>query len=918
MRPQAHVARGWILALALGLCPLPVASAEPAQRSFTLPAQSLERSLRELARQCQVDILFATGDVRNITAPALSGSFTPEQAVEALLAGTNLRAAFTSSGSISVRPVAAAEPAPPGPRARPDLPRTTVAPEEIVVTSRAGTETRRKVEASYAITTLSEEQLRMRGPTSVPDALKSVPGFWVEASGGEASANIRARGIPLEGYSTVALYENGLPVQHDSGMSYLNADQSFRLDETIERLEVVRGGPSSIFAAYAPGGTINFIPRRASDHVESLAKFTISDYGQRRVDGWLGGPVGDWRVSAGGFFREDHGVRDPGFRADHGGQFRATVAREFERGRVELDVKRLDDVVDFYLGVPVRLDEHGDAKSIPGFNPNYGTLAGPDTKNRVFRTRTGPYDFDLTEGTHVALTQATLKLDYSFDDWRLENGARYRDSNTVRNGLFPVTPMISRDRVASFLPAAKALFPTVDHVVLRYADTAQPYNGGIQNGNGLVIDAMLRAVVVPEHEFVDDLRLLRKLSLAGDHDIAMGVYFANVEERFQRVSASGLLEVRPQARMLDAVAVDAAGRVLGAMTENGITRYGSEYANSRTGSNTIAAYVSDEWKIAPRLRLDMGVRFEHVAMHGSAERTATINLRQSPTAADDTAISGTGIFDPLDRNFDHTSWTLGTSWQLTPDTALFARYTGTSRLPSLNDFLTNPSRTDMRKQTIHLAEAGWNLSSSMVSLYATGFYTAYDSFTFGELVFNPATNGYDSHSNYADTRSYGVELEGTVRPLSWLEVNFALTWQRSAFRSFRFIESVNGVPTQRDYTGNRLIRAPASSARITPGVNLFDGRVRAEVDVEHYGKRFADAANTQTLPAYTVFGAKLRLDVSDAISVYVYGENLFNEIGLTEGNPRTGQISSNDAGAQVFIARPIVGRNFRLAAMYKF
>lgn len=917
MSPSARPSAAALLVALSLLAPAAHAAADlTAQFEFALPAQPLDRALRALARQAQIEILFASDDVKELRAPDLSGRFTPRQAVTALLAGSKLRAVFLDDTTISIQKPAFMAAAPR--QADETLPTRPVGIEEIVVTSRAGMQERRKVEASYAITSLSEEQLHMRGPTGVADALKSVPGFWVEASGGEASANIRARGIPLEGYSTVALYENGLPVQHDAGMSYLNADQSFRLDETTERLEVVRGGPSSIFAAYAPGGTINFIPRRAAGHVESIVKLTLSDYGQHRVDGWVGGPVGDWRVSAGGFFREDDGVRNPGFRADHGGQFRATVARAFDRARVELDVKRLDDIVDFYLGVPVRLDEHGDARSIPGFNPNYGTLAGPDTRTRIFRTRTGPYEFDLTQGTHVELTQATLKLDWSLDEWRLENGARYRDSHTVRNGLFPVTPAISRDRVATFLAAAKPLFPTVDRVVLRYADNGQNFNGGIQNGNGLVVDAMLRSVVVPEREFVDDLRLLRNLRFAGDHDLALGVYFANVEERFQRVSATGLLEVKPQARMLDAIALDATGRVLGSMTENGITRYGSEYANSRSGSDTIAAYVSDEWKIAPRLRLDMGLRFEHIAMHGAAERMATINLGQSPSAADDTAISGTGIFDPLDRNFDHTSWTVGTSWQLTQQSALFARYTGTSRLPSLNDFLTNPSRADMRKQKIHLAEAGWNLSAGEAAVYLTGFYTSYDSYTFGELVFNPKTNGYDSHTNYADTRAFGAELEGIVRPLSWLDVNFALTWQRASFRDFRFLEAVNNVPTRRDYSGNRLIRSPANSARITPGIDLLDGCARFELDVEHYGKRFADAANTQTLPAYTVFNSRLRLDLSSAVSVHVYGENLFNEIGLTEGNPRTGQITSNDAGAQVFIARPVVGRNFRVSVTGKF
>lgn len=147
----------------------------------------------------------------------------------------------------------------------------------IVVTARSGVETRTKAETSYSITTIDEDRLRMQAPTSVTEAMKSVPGFWVEASGGEASGNIRARGIPVDGFGSVNLLEDGVPVQHDPALGYLNADQAFRLDETIERIEVVRGGPSSVFYSNAPAGAINFIPRKVGDKAEGLLKFTVGD-----------------------------------------------------------------------------------------------------------------------------------------------------------------------------------------------------------------------------------------------------------------------------------------------------------------------------------------------------------------------------------------------------------------------------------------------------------------------------------------------------------------------------------------------------------------------------------------------------------------------------------------------------------------
>ena len=197
--------------------------------------------------------------------------------------------------------------------------------EEIVVTGRAGVSERTKLETSYAVTTKTEIDFREMAPLSATDFLKAVPGFWVEASGGESNGNIRARGIPLDGFATIGLNEDGLPLQHDPGISWLNADQVLRLDETIERVEVVRGGPSVIFASNAPGGLVNFVTKKGTDDPGGVLKFTVGDYNMQRADFFYGGPLADeWKVAFGGYYRRDDGIRDPGFTANDGGQLRLT------------------------------------------------------------------------------------------------------------------------------------------------------------------------------------------------------------------------------------------------------------------------------------------------------------------------------------------------------------------------------------------------------------------------------------------------------------------------------------------------------------------------------------------------------------------------------------------------------------------
>ena len=130
----------------------------------------------------------------------------------------------------------------------------------------------------------------------------------------------------MDGFGSIQLLEDGIPVQHDPALGYLNADQAFRFDETIQSIEVVRGGPSSVFYSNAPAGAVNYIPRAVGDKTEGIFKVTVGDYNLNREDFWIGAPIGDgWKISAGGFYRTGTGVRNPGYTGNHGGQIRASL-----------------------------------------------------------------------------------------------------------------------------------------------------------------------------------------------------------------------------------------------------------------------------------------------------------------------------------------------------------------------------------------------------------------------------------------------------------------------------------------------------------------------------------------------------------------------------------------------------------------
>jgi catecholate siderophore receptor len=376
-----------------------------------------------------------------------------------------------------------------------------------------------------------------------------------------------------------------------------------------------------------------------------------------------------------------------------------------------------------------------------------------------------------------------------------------------------------------------------------------------------------------------------------------------------------LIDVRDQARLLNVVAVDAAGNPLATITENGITRHGSEFANGEGESLTQALYLSDEWQLTEQWRIDLGARYEQVEVEGTVERSAERNLGMSGIA-DDRVLTGTGVFDRFDRDFDDLGWTAGVNWQFADDAGVFARYTSTFRLPSVGDYITNASSTPVIR-TMDFIEAGYKYDTERWSLYATVFQTRFDNFRFGDRRFNSATGGYDDVSAFTDTQTLGVELEGRVNAMPWLEVGYSATWQDAEFGRFVQGVRVNNQELVFDFTGNRLVRVPEFSARVTPAIKFHES-VRFEVDYQYFGDRFSDAANVTKLPAYDVLSANLRWSPMEQLTLYVRGENLLNEVGLTEGNPRAGSFVSGEVGSPFFVGRPIYGRNFRFSLLWDF
>jgi iron complex outermembrane receptor protein len=146
-------------------------------------------------------------------------------------------------------------------------------------------------EVASAIFVLTQEDIRRSGATSIPEALRLVPGVNV------AQSTPNAWSVTARGFN--GRFANKLLVLMDGRSVYTPLfagtywDAQDTLLEDIERIEVIRGPGATVWGANAVNGVINIITKSAEDTHGLLA--TTSAGNEERFNGgarW-GGQVGD-------------------------------------------------------------------------------------------------------------------------------------------------------------------------------------------------------------------------------------------------------------------------------------------------------------------------------------------------------------------------------------------------------------------------------------------------------------------------------------------------------------------------------------------------------------------------------------------------------------------------------------------------
>lgn len=726
--------------------------------------------------------------------------------------------------------------------------------EEIVITGTAGGRGINRIDAPFAITTLSAQDLVKAAPKSSAELLSLVPGVWVETSGGVAGANITVRGLPSAGDAPFVTYQlQGIPVYPAATLSFLENSSMFRVDETIGSVEAVTGGPTSTFSNGQPGLTTDFILKEGGEVSRGLIKGTVTDYGTKRADALLSGSLAnDLYYMVGGYATSSQGIRPTQFDSEVGKQFTVNLTKRFEGGKVNLYGRYTDDHGAWYLPIPI---------NVPGVD--LGTFTQLGNYSRYATLPTGPNQtstFDLARGRGFKGVIVGANLAKSFGDgWGVRARVAYTEGDADTLGLvndgaaIPVSALAAQTGIPVTTADGRAL-----------ANTSY-----VENWGQWVVFKHIKALT-------GEASVTKTIATS---DITLGYYGSNYSsDDWWSLGNFRPMEVKQNGNYLSSAF--SCQDLAAAGSGSGCWNY--DIQDSGT-THTNAVYIADTTEIVDGLKIDGAVRYQH-------NKTNFINYSNAPgTFYPDMSAPSQVTKDQRDE----VSWTVGLDYRARRSLALWARASRGFFFPNFDDYRNAGQNGTPLTAKLTAYEAGFKLRGPGRTLDVSLFHNEYRGASNGAVFGGVPLSNDDIDAN-------GVQLEGRVALYQGLSIRGNATFQKSKIVA----STAPGV------VGNEFQRQPQIQVRLSPNYefNVNGAKVNLFGSYGLVGRRFSDDANTVRLPAYAKVDLGAIVDVS-GIEVGAFVDNVTNSHGLTEGDPRT--ISSGNA-------RPIFGRSAKLTVGYKF
>lgn len=788
---------------------------------------------------------------------------------------------------------------------------------QIVVTGNSAFGGIRKIDASYSVTTATSQQIKELNPISVADLLKISPGVYPESSGGQTGANIEVAGFPSDsGAPFVTLQMNGSPLFPK--WDYFT-DAMFRLDDTIDRVEAVQGGPSVLYGNGQPGLIANFILKEGTATPSGSIGVTYGSEGMERLDGFYGFPIGKdsgWYGSIGGFWRKSDGVRDPQFPADKGGQLTATLSHDLDHGSIMFYARELKDKNQFVTDTPILNPAPGQFSAYPGFSPLTGTF-GSDADRRQFLETTpcftagckpGGVNIDMAngEGGDIHMLGANLDLDFN-NGWSLSDKALFVAGHMDITAFFSTGD--NPTTLGNFIAGAASDFGLPANLTA----TATYTNGKPANMNENVTVQNPEYIPKKIQSVSNEFRLSKELFEG--NTLTVGNYTALYSvDHSEYDGLNQLLQAKNNPNPIVVNLSDGTNNY--ALTDSQGLFWNSQPQswmafNERWHATTTAFFLADEWNIG-KWRFDGGMRIQHDDIGGWFQNTTSGDLDANPnTVYNNNAEYLTNSFQHPSGSRSAPSWTLGANYALSDHMSAYARVNDGVFLPSFDD-IVNQGSPPVEK--IHNMELGFKYQAPWIYADISAYRRLFHGIPYSidlptgqiNLVYGSVTKGINTQVTVTPFEHFSVALSG-----NYMDGHY------SGYDSCVPYIAQDGSERCDSIDGMVLDRQPKFQYRLTPAyvVPTSWGSMKFWFTYEHVGNRYGDQLQQQPLGSYHDLAIGAIANIGQNWMLTLRGTNITNEIGITEGNARLFGFAS---GGGVILARSIEGREVNFQVKYKF
>lgn len=272
-----------LLPLSVALAAETVSSQAQKQFNFSLAAKPLPQALSDFSRVTGQSVVYTDEAPYGLTAPAVNGQMSAEQALQRLLSGSGLNFRRTDSHTLALEPKPT--------EGALNLGATTITSTRDESMSYQPPETSSVMRSSASlqevpqtVNVIPAQVIRDQAPRNLDDALANVSGITQGNTLGSTQDSVMTRGFGDNRNGSIM--RDGMPIVQGRGMN-----------ATVDRVEVLKGPASLLYGIQDPGGVVNLVSKKPELTQYNALTLRGSTYGEGKngSGGTLDstGPLGD-------------------------------------------------------------------------------------------------------------------------------------------------------------------------------------------------------------------------------------------------------------------------------------------------------------------------------------------------------------------------------------------------------------------------------------------------------------------------------------------------------------------------------------------------------------------------------------------------------------------------------------------------